>query len=229
MRRWARRFGELLGFSLLLAAPVAVHMAVVADYGTDLAGVLVAVQAALAGWVVLSLAVPACGRGIRAVGAMLFALTVAFWRGSRGGLMMAAALPHALAYLGLLAVFAVSLAPGREAIITIVARRMRGALSDELRHYTRCVTIAWCGFFAAQLAASGLLWRLAPVAWWSIFVNLGTIPLVALMFGAELTYRHWRHGIYPRAAGIGRLRHAMRVVGQLGAPIRAPIRARPVE
>jgi uncharacterized membrane protein len=228
MRVWTRRLGTFLGMTYLLAAPLAAHIAIVTRHGTDLAGLLIAAQAALVGWVALSLTVspsirrrPARWRGIRvAVSVALFGLAAVLWRRSGDGMMLTAAVPHAIAYLGLLTLFAASLAPGREAIITIVARRARGALSDELLHYTRCVTIAWCCFFAAQLATSLLLWLLAPLVWWSVFVNLCTVPLVALMFGAELAYRHWRHGVHLPTAQTGRLRQALQVAGQMRLPVR---------
>ncbi len=223
-----RRIGKFIGLAALLAAPLAAHVAVVTHRGTGFAGLLIAVQAALVGWVAVSLATsdaifrhPVRWRVIRlTICAALFGLAVLIWRSAGDGLMLAAAVPHAMAYLGLLTLFAASLAPGREAIITIVAQRARGTLSDELLAYTRQVTIAWCCFFAAQLVASLLLWLLAPLAWWSVFVNLCTLPLVVLMFGAELAYRHWRHGIHQPAAQMGRWRHALQVVGQIRLPVR---------
>lgn len=228
MRAWTRRLGKFLGMACLLAAPVAAHSAGMNNYGADLVGPLIAIQAALVGWVALSPAVspairrhPARWRAIRlTVCTVLFGVTVTIWRGWNDGLMLASAVPHTIAYLGLLTLFAASLAPDREAIITTVARRTRGALNDELLRYTRHVTIAWCCFFVVQLATSLLLWLLAPLAWWSAFVNLCTVPLVALMFGAELAYRHWRHGVHLPAARTGWLRYALRVMGQIQSPFR---------
>lgn len=222
----ARNVGKFLAVACLLGAPIVAHASLVSHRGTALAGSLIAVQAGLIGWAALSLTTaPAMRRnsgGWLAVRLMvcagLFGLTIAIWRRADGGLTLAEAVPHAAAYLGLLTLFAASLAPGREAIITIVARRSRGTLSDDLLRYTRLVTIAWCGFFAAQLAASLLLWLFAPLAWWSAFVNLGTVPLVLLMFGAELAYRHWRHGIHV-PAGPTRLHRVLRVIGQIRSPV----------
>jgi uncharacterized membrane protein len=101
------------------------------------------------------------------------------------GLITASALPHALIYSTLLALFAATLRPGREALITALARRMYGTISDATARYTRCVTVAWCAFFMAQLAASLLLFLAAPFAVWSLFVNVLSLPLVAVMFAAE--------------------------------------------
>jgi uncharacterized membrane protein len=57
--------------------------------------------------------------------------------------------------------------------------------------YTRQVTIAWTLFFGAMALASTLLFFLAPLATWSVFANLLTLPLVALMFIGEYWVRRW--------------------------------------
>jgi uncharacterized membrane protein len=102
----------------------------------------------------------------------------------------------------------------------MVARRARGVLSETLLRYTRRVTMVWCGFFASQILISFLLWLLAPLAWWSAFVNLASLPLVSLMFAAELTWRHFHHGIHRPAASTGRWGQALQVLGQIRSPVR---------
>ena len=102
-----------------------------------------------------------------------------------------------MAYLTLLVVFAVSLQPGREAIVTILARKARGALSGEIVRYTRRVTWAWCWFFVAQLMGSLVLLLFAPLDAWSLFVNLCNLPLIGAMLCAEYIYRQWRHAAHP--------------------------------
>jgi uncharacterized membrane protein len=114
-----------------------------------------------------------------------------------GGPVVAAAVPHAMAYLALLALFAASLQPGREAVITILARRSRGYLPADVVRYTRRVTLAWCGFFGAQLLGSLGLLLLAPLQVWSLFINLCNLPLVGVMLCAEYGYRQWRHAARP--------------------------------
>ncbi len=210
MARRGRRIGKILVVLALLATPVAAHVAVVQPVWAWLAGPLVAVQAGFVSWAALGF----CRRGLRVSSALAVSVaTLLVWRMSGDGLMMAAAVPHAVAYLGLLGLFVASLAPGREPVISVVARRARGPLNAELQRYTRNVTIAWCVFFAAQLATSALLWLLAPLSWWSVFVNLCTLPLVVLMFVCELLFRHFRHGIY-RPAGSGSL-FALRQIFQV--------------
>jgi len=101
------------------------------------------------------------------------------------GLVAASAVPHTAIYVTLLAVFAATLRPGREALVSMLSRKMHGTLPPARAAYTRGVTWAWCGFFAAQLATSLALFLWAPIAVWSIFVNLLNAPLFVLMFLAE--------------------------------------------
>jgi hypothetical protein len=105
------------------------------------------------------------------------------------GFVTVSALTHWAIYGGLLSTFALTLRPGRDALITTMARRLHGPISDELVVYTRRVTIAWCCFFATQLVTSITLFLFAPLVVWSFFVNVLDIPLVATMYSAEYLYR----------------------------------------
>ena len=205
MRRWA----AVPVVICLLAAPVAAH------FGWRGAIPLVALQAAMLGWISVAMAAPRW-RVVRfGATAALFVITLAIARSD--GPVIAEAVPHATVYLGFLALFALSLMPGRDAIITVVARRGRGTLTPALLAYTRHVTWAWCAFFLAQLALSLTLYVVAP-GWWAAFVNLATVPAIAIMFACELAVRQWRHGIHRRDATVSRLQHALRVLGQVRAP-----------
>lgn len=104
------------------------------------------------------------------------------------GFVTVSALTHWSIYAGLLAGFGLTLRPGREPLITAMARRMHG-LSPEMERYTRKVTIAWVLFFAAQLAMSVGLFCFAPLTTWSFFVNILDLPLVAAMFALEYAVR----------------------------------------
>lgn len=64
-----------------------------------------------------------------------------------------------------------------------------GALSTKHTHYAHKATVAWVIFFAVMIIISSLLYFLAPLTTWSIFVNFLTLPLVALMFIAEFAVR----------------------------------------
>jgi uncharacterized membrane protein len=78
---------------------------------------------------------------------------------------------------------------GREPLITTVAWKVRGALTEEMVAYTRRVTWAWCFFFAGQLVVSLALFLFAPDTVWSLFINVLDLPLVATMFMLEYAYR----------------------------------------
>jgi uncharacterized membrane protein len=85
----------------------------------------------------------------------------------------------------------VTLRPGHEPLVTAITRRLHGTVANEVTTYTRRVTIAWCCFFAMQLATSAALLLFAPLVVWSFFVNILDIPLVVAMFAAEYMVRLW--------------------------------------
>jgi uncharacterized membrane protein len=196
MKDVAARLGKGAGILAFVAAPTAAHLAAQTERGTTLAVGLIALQAALVMWVLLSFV---GGPTVRHGGSLAaFLLTLAVWRLAPHGALLSSAVPHALIYLALLAVFAASLAPGRQAIITILAQKVRGALPPSVVLYTRRVTVAWCCFFAAQLLGSTLLYVFTPFEIWSLFVNVLGLPLIGVMFTAEFLYRQWRHAHQPR-------------------------------
>ena len=98
-------------------------------------------------------------------------------------------IPHAAINLLLIWVFGRTLTAQREPLITGFARRVHGTLAADIERYTRRVTLAWCVFFAAQALMSAILFALAPLETWSLFVNVLSAPLIALMFVAEYLYR----------------------------------------
>ena len=75
----------------------------------------------------------------------------------RLGLAATSGISHTAAYLFMLWYFGRTLARGRVPAITQFARRVHGALPPAMELFTRRLTIAWCGFFIAQLIASALL------------------------------------------------------------------------
>jgi uncharacterized membrane protein len=164
------------------------------------------------------LVIPLLGLGFWAVtrpttrGFWIFALAVtgsaiyAVERIGGEGLAVAYGMPHAAAYFLLLCGFGRTLRRGGEPLITALARSIHGALTPEIEAYTRRVTLAWCLFFAAQLAGSLLLAAFAPLPAWSFFVNVLNIPLLALMFAGEYLYRVARYPDHPRASLASMLR-----------------------
>jgi uncharacterized membrane protein len=105
------------------------------------------------------------------------------------GFVTVSALTYWGIYASLLAGFALTLRPGREPLITNMARHVHGDLDAEMAAYTRKVTIAWSLFFASQLTLSVTLFCFAPLIIWSFFVNILDLPLVAVMFAAEYAIR----------------------------------------
>lgn len=82
------------------------------------------------------------------------------------------------------------LGPG-EALVTQFARFAHGGtISAAKARYTRQVTIAWTIFFLGTALLSSLLFWLGQTHAWSIFANLLTVPLLALMFVGEHLCRH---------------------------------------
>lgn len=117
------------------------------------------------------------------------ALTPRLWPLCKLSFVTVSALTHWTIYAALFLGFALTLRPGREPLITAMARRMHGPITPPLARYTRRVTIAWSVFFLAQLTASVALFAFAPLVVWSFFVNILDLPLVALMFAAEYAVR----------------------------------------
>jgi len=109
-------------------------------------------------------------------------------------------LPSLLVYGFLLVVFGRTLVPGREALITHLARCVHGSLPDEIVTYTRRLTWLWCVVFALMAATSITLFTCASLATWSLFANLLNLPLVAAIFVAEYIYRVMRFPDFTHAS-----------------------------
>lgn len=91
----------------------------------------------------------------------------------------------------LLLTFGLTLQKGRKPLCVHFAEIINGdeALPPAHVNYARQVTVAWVVFFSMIIIISTLLFFLAPLAIWSIFVNFLTLPLVALMFLVEFMVR----------------------------------------
>jgi uncharacterized membrane protein len=191
----------------VIALPVISHLALHGGWSPALVALLVGLQTLLLA-LVFSARLAPVWRGPLALGLAGLAGGLAFHWG-RAGLSLSAGLMHATAYILLFAFFASTLAPGREPIVTAFARHIRGGvLPKEVEVYGRQVTRAWCGFFLAQLAASLILYALAPLTVWSFFINILNPFLLVGMFAAEIAYRRWRFRHLPRS----RIRDMMRIV-----------------
>ena len=85
--------------------------------------------------------------------------------------------------------FGSSLLPGREPLISSLARRVHGSLPIQIAAYTVTVTWIWTIYFAATIVISLLLYYFAPLTVWSFFANVLGIPLAVLLFVCEYLYR----------------------------------------
>ncbi len=91
---------------------------------------------------------------------------------------------------GLLAFgFGGSLRAGQTSLCTRLADKLHGPLTPAEVRYTRQVTLAWTLFFGALMLATLVLYVSAPLPLWSMFVNFGTLPLIAAMFAGEYAVR----------------------------------------
>ncbi len=181
-----RRRGLLLAGAAVVALPLAVHALILADRAGAIAvtfGWAMAVVTAL-------ILVRAGGAAGLELGAVLGAVAVGWYASADGP--YAVFVPAVAMNLILLWFFGRTLVPGRDPLVTSIARFVRGALEPDVERYTRRVTWAWCGFFAANAAISLALAALAPLAAWSLYANVLAYPLVALMFVAEYAYRRQR-------------------------------------
>lgn len=91
----------------------------------------------------------------------------------------------------LLLTFGLTLKKGRKPLCVHFAEIINGdvALPPAHVNYARQVTVAWVVFFTMIIIVSTLLFFLAPLVIWSIFVNFLTLPLVVLMFLIEYMVR----------------------------------------
>lgn len=183
---------QAIAIVALCVVPLAMHFAVATGRAAVFVAALGMLQVAAVATLMLHRVFPRIGLATRlAVAGSLAAagLLVALGQSVLWGIVADAAIDHALVYLGLLAVFAASLRPGRVDVVTALATRVKGTLLPEVARYTRRVTMAWCGFFAAELLMSLALYLFAPLSVWSLFVNVLDAPLVAGMFAAEYACR----------------------------------------
>jgi uncharacterized membrane protein len=187
--------GKVIGIAGVIVAPLAIHAAIATTRWTSLVVIIPVLQLAILG----GMAVIRQPRQIKWFGAATVIVAALLIWAQKSGLSLNAmpGLPHALAYSALLIGFAISLLPGHEPVLTRVVVAVRGPLPADLIVHTRRVTWVWCFFFAGQLMGSALLFFLAPLEVWSFFINVLNLPLVALMFAAECSYRFFRFRGFP--------------------------------
>jgi uncharacterized membrane protein len=85
--------------------------------------------------------------------------------------------------------FGQSLRRGSVPLCTQLADKLHGPLTPQEATYTRRVTVAWTLFFVLIAATTCVLYYVAPLHAWSMFVNFCVLPLIGLMFAAEYAVR----------------------------------------
>ncbi len=155
-------------------------------------------------------------------GPMLAAITTVAWQRRHGPSLLACAvllctlgwvvrhggvddlsrlyvLQHAGIHLVFGWVFAMTLRPRSQPIITLVALRIHGSLGQTELHYTRRLTGFWVLYFGTMVVASLTLYAFAPWAWWSSFANLVTPLSLATLLLGEHALRYRLHPEFKRA------------------------------
>jgi uncharacterized membrane protein len=113
-----------------------------------------------------------------------------YWPTLRDNVALLFFIQHLGTNLALGTLFGRSLLGGGEALITQLAKAVHnGELSERKRRYTRHATLAWTLFFLITALISAALWLFAPQAIWSVFANLLSAPLLAVMFIGEHIWR----------------------------------------
>jgi uncharacterized membrane protein len=104
-------------------------------------------------------------------------------------------LPPVCVNLGLAWFFGRTLAPGREALITRLARLKHRQPDPRMLTYTRRLTWVWVVFFLIMAAVSGALAASGAREAWVWFTAAGNYLCVGALFAIEYGYRRWR---FPR-------------------------------
>ena len=182
----------MLGFALLLAYPFTVHLA------PARAGI--ALLAAIVGYVAGSLFIRHPTRWLLppAAAAVFGQVPSAEW---------VLYLPPIGINVALSWVFGRTLVRSRVPLIARFATMEQGALSAELKTYTRTLTWLWTLLFASAAAISLALALSADHDAWSLFTNFLNYGLVAALFLGEFAYRRLRFRNYRHHSPLQLLRN----------------------
>jgi uncharacterized membrane protein len=97
-----------------------------------------------------------------------------------------------LVNLVLLATFGASLLPGREPLVSRIARTMEGQLDEAQERYCRGVTVVWCGFFAVNGSVALAFALFGSLKAWTLYTGLVAYILMGALFAAEYAVRRLR-------------------------------------
>ena len=133
-------------------------------------------------------------------GALLLGLVLVVAQGGVADIHRLYVLQHGAIHLALAWVFGLTLRPGGKALIEALAERLHADFPPALRAYTRRLTAAWVLYFLGMVLLSALIYAWAPWPWWSLFCNLATPLLAALMFVGEHGLRYHWHPEFERVS-----------------------------
>ena len=127
------------------------------------------------------------GGTLRAAGAIAIMFAVVYISRRQN----VAALPSIALNALLAAVFAFTLRRGRVPLIQQIAiwAMAPEPVSPEFAHYLRRLTLAWMIFFALMSLTCATLALFAPFAWWSLFANVLSWPIIFAFFCGEYVVR----------------------------------------
>jgi uncharacterized membrane protein len=120
----------------------------------------------------------------------------AWWVVGRDGGAPFLYLPSVLIPATLAWVFAATLQPGRESLVTAVARAARPDTPDYLLRYSRTLTVLWASLFAAMASWDAALAAFAPRSAWSFMANFANYLLVGGFVVGEYVFRRLRFRDY---------------------------------
>jgi uncharacterized membrane protein len=171
---------------------------------------LLMIHAAHEPWAVAALLAPMLGaaawlalrlrhaQALLACGVAAVVLVGVVVRGGIGSIERLYLLQHMALHVALGLVFALTLRPGATALITAMACRVQGSLTEGMRRYTRRLTAIWVAYFAGMAVLSPLLFALAPWWWWSLYANLLTPLAASALFIGEFLLRYRLHPEFER-------------------------------
>ncbi len=192
---------------LLLVYPFAVHVALFFDRIMIASTMLLVVSAAL---VATSFSVRTKRRGGFLV--VFGALAILSLLGLASNTRYALYLPPVIINLAMLVIFANTLLPAREPLITKFHRlTVSRDIDPAIAVYTRRLTWIWAFLFAAMALESAVLAVFAPLAIWSLFTNFLNYVFVITLLVGEYFYRIIRYRHQPHLSLVRFLRNLAKI------------------
>lgn len=142
------------------------------------------------------------GQRVLAAGGLVAAVLLAVFAASGRGLpaRWLYLAQHAGVHLALAAWFGSTLRKGAEPLVSALARRVHGSLTQAMARYTRQVTLAWTLYFLAMAAASLALFAAGDFAHWSLLADVLTPVCTGAFFVGEYLVRYRLHPEFERVS-----------------------------